>query len=125
MIFVLDTTIGLAVWLPFTIGKTTALLMVCRYLALFRFISLNISQLEPIRILHLLHWPISVIRYATDPLVDLFTLTLLRGLYPVMKKLPTSHSDLSEATDSESMLGTDKLPKVLKLPLSNYTSETL
>lgn len=29
MIFVLDTTIGLAVWLPFTIGKTISLLLVC------------------------------------------------------------------------------------------------
>ncbi len=28
MIFVLDTTIGLGVWLPFTVGKTTALLSV-------------------------------------------------------------------------------------------------
>lgn len=28
MIFVLDTAIGLGVWLPFTIGKSTALLSV-------------------------------------------------------------------------------------------------
>jgi hypothetical protein len=29
MIFVLDTTIGIGVWLPFTIGKSIALLSVC------------------------------------------------------------------------------------------------
>lgn len=28
MVFVLDTAIGLGVWLPFTIGKSTALLSV-------------------------------------------------------------------------------------------------
>lgn len=28
MIFVLDTAIGFGVWLPFTLGKTTALLSV-------------------------------------------------------------------------------------------------
>ena len=28
MIFVLDTAIGLCIWIPFTIGKTTALLSV-------------------------------------------------------------------------------------------------
>lgn len=28
MIFVLDTAIGFGVWLPFTLGKTTALLFV-------------------------------------------------------------------------------------------------
>jgi hypothetical protein len=28
MIFVLDTAIGLFIWVPFTIGKTTALLSV-------------------------------------------------------------------------------------------------
>jgi hypothetical protein len=28
MIFVLDTAIGLGIWIPFTIGKSTALLMV-------------------------------------------------------------------------------------------------
>jgi len=32
MIFVLDTAIGLGVWVPFTIGKTAALLSVCRFL---------------------------------------------------------------------------------------------
>jgi E3 ubiquitin-protein ligase MARCH6 len=31
MIFVLDTAIGLGVWLPFTFGKTTALLTVCDF----------------------------------------------------------------------------------------------
>jgi len=29
MIFVLDTAIGLCVWIPFTVGKTVALLSVC------------------------------------------------------------------------------------------------
>lgn len=28
MIFVLDTAIGLGIWIPFTIGKSTALLLV-------------------------------------------------------------------------------------------------
>jgi hypothetical protein len=28
MIFVLDTTIGLGIWVPFTLGKSTALLTV-------------------------------------------------------------------------------------------------
>lgn len=31
MIFVLDTAIGLCIWLPFTVGKTTALLSVRVY----------------------------------------------------------------------------------------------
>lgn len=31
MIFVLDTAIGLGVWIPFTIGKSTALLAVCLF----------------------------------------------------------------------------------------------
>ena len=29
MIFVLDATIGIGIWLPFTIGKSLALLSVC------------------------------------------------------------------------------------------------
>ena len=29
MTFVLDTAIGIGIWVPFTIGKATALLMVC------------------------------------------------------------------------------------------------
>ncbi|KAL5531378.1 hypothetical protein ACEPAG_4255 [Sanghuangporus baumii] len=78
MIFVLDTTIGLAVWLPFTIGKTIALLL-----------------LEPIRIVYLLHWPIRVIRYATDPLVDLFIFTLYRSVWPIMTELISSFFDYS------------------------------
>lgn len=29
MTFILDVTIGLGIWVPFTLGKTTALLSVC------------------------------------------------------------------------------------------------
>ena len=34
MIFVLDTAIGLGIWIPFTVGKTTALLSVSRAFSL-------------------------------------------------------------------------------------------
>ncbi|KAF9266796.1 hypothetical protein L218DRAFT_955901 [Marasmius fiardii PR-910] len=53
MIFLLDTAIGVGICLPFTVGKTTALL-----------------SLDPTRVLHLLHLPIRAIRILTDPLVD-------------------------------------------------------
>ncbi|KLO17994.1 hypothetical protein SCHPADRAFT_925510 [Schizopora paradoxa] len=70
MIFVLDTTIGVGVWLPFTIGKTSALL-----------------SLEPVRLLHLLHWPIRIIRIATDPLVDLLFSLLKRTALPIANRI--------------------------------------
>ncbi|KAI5118672.1 hypothetical protein M0805_003610 [Coniferiporia weirii] len=69
MIFVLDTTIGIAVWLPFTIGKTTALL-----------------SLEPVRILQILQWPIRAIRYITDPVVDSIASLLITTILPVLKR---------------------------------------
>ncbi|KAF7309457.1 RING-CH-type domain-containing protein [Mycena indigotica] len=53
MIFVLDTAIGLLVWIPFTLGKSTALLV-----------------LNPHRLLKILHLPIRAIRLLTDPIVD-------------------------------------------------------
>ncbi|KAH8110989.1 hypothetical protein DFH11DRAFT_1616415 [Phellopilus nigrolimitatus] len=68
MIFVLDTTIGIAVWLPFTIGKTTALL-----------------SLEPVRIWQILQWPISAIRYLTDPVVDSCFFLFKRAVLPLFK----------------------------------------
>ncbi|THH10343.1 hypothetical protein EW145_g1377 [Phellinidium pouzarii] len=70
MIFVLDTTIGIAVWLPFTVGKTAALL-----------------SLEPIRVLQILQWPIRTIRYITDPIVDSFSFVLSRAIMPSFKAL--------------------------------------
>ncbi|KAI0682125.1 hypothetical protein C8T65DRAFT_625163 [Cerioporus squamosus] len=54
MTFILDTTIGLGIWLPFTIGKTTALL-----------------TLNPRRALQLVHLPLRLIRLITDPVVDI------------------------------------------------------
>ncbi|EJD07670.1 uncharacterized protein FOMMEDRAFT_101037 [Fomitiporia mediterranea MF3/22] len=72
MIFVLDTTIGLAVWLPFTIGKTAALL-----------------SLEPARIAHLLQWPIRIIRFFTDPAVDLIALGIFNGGLPIRNFVET------------------------------------
>ncbi|KAH7924153.1 hypothetical protein BV22DRAFT_1091457 [Leucogyrophana mollusca] len=65
MIFVLDTAIGFGIWLPFTLGKTTALL-----------------SLDPPRFLHLLHLPIRAMRIVTDPIVDLVTLLLGRFAFP-------------------------------------------
>ncbi|OBZ73915.1 ERAD-associated E3 ubiquitin-protein ligase doa10 [Grifola frondosa] len=53
MIFILDTTIGLGVFLPFTIGKSTALLC-----------------LNPRRFIQILHMPLRAIRLITDPVVD-------------------------------------------------------
>ncbi|KDQ50759.1 hypothetical protein JAAARDRAFT_81797 [Jaapia argillacea MUCL 33604] len=68
MIFILDTTIGLGVWLPFTIGKSTALL-----------------SLDPPRFLQLLHMPIRAMRILTDPVVDLTMYLLDRFLFsPVL-----------------------------------------
>ncbi|KAI0085732.1 hypothetical protein BDY19DRAFT_964078 [Irpex rosettiformis] len=68
MIFVLDTTIGIGVWLPFTIGKSLALL-----------------SLEPRRLLHLIDFPIRAIRIITDPVVDTFMLFLSQAIYPPFK----------------------------------------
>uniref|UniRef100_A0A0W0F5D3 RING-type E3 ubiquitin transferase n=2 Tax=Moniliophthora roreri TaxID=221103 RepID=A0A0W0F5D3_MONRR len=53
LIFLLDLAIGLGVCLPYTIGKSTAL------------ISLN-----PKRLLFLAHLPVRAIRIVTDPIVD-------------------------------------------------------
>ncbi|KIJ65205.1 hypothetical protein HYDPIDRAFT_175219 [Hydnomerulius pinastri MD-312] len=70
MIFVLDTAIGFGVWLPFTLGKTTALL-----------------SLDPPRALHLLHLPIRAMRVVTDPFVDFFTLILGRFVFPLFSRV--------------------------------------
>ncbi|KAG6331572.1 hypothetical protein ID866_7515, partial [Astraeus odoratus] len=66
MILVLDTAIGFGVWLPFTLGKTTALL-----------------TLDPPRALHILHLPIRAMRVITDPVVDTVTFLLSRSVLPV------------------------------------------
>ncbi|KAI0064059.1 hypothetical protein BV25DRAFT_1990235 [Artomyces pyxidatus] len=65
MIFVLDTAIGLGVWLPFTFGKSTALL-----------------SLDPKRALQVLHWPIKLMRVITDPIVDSALFLIGRVLLP-------------------------------------------
>jgi E3 ubiquitin-protein ligase MARCH6 len=70
MIFVLDTAVGLGVWLPFTFGKSTALLSVSPRLSLTIKPNLTFQQLDPRRALQVLHWPIRVIRVVTDPVVD-------------------------------------------------------
>ncbi|EPQ56749.1 hypothetical protein GLOTRDRAFT_115872 [Gloeophyllum trabeum ATCC 11539] len=61
MIFILDTTIGLGVWIPFTIGKSTALL--CMDLR---------------RLIHIIHSPIRAMRLITDPVVDLSLFVLAK-----------------------------------------------
>ncbi|KAI0831910.1 hypothetical protein BC628DRAFT_1350502 [Trametes gibbosa] len=63
MTFILDTTIGLGIWLPFTLGKTTALL-----------------SLNPRRALQIIHFPLRAIRLVTDPIVDTVLLVVSRLL---------------------------------------------
>ncbi|PPQ70661.1 hypothetical protein CVT24_000669 [Panaeolus cyanescens] len=70
MIFVLDTAIGLGIWIPFTIGKTTALL-----------------SLDPKRFLHVLHLPIRAMRIVTDPVVDFVLWLLVDQMFPPVFRL--------------------------------------
>jgi len=65
MIFVLDTAIGICIWVPFTIGKTTALL-----------------SLDPHRLLQVLHLPIRAMRLITDPIVDSVAYIILSFILP-------------------------------------------
>ncbi|KAF8880202.1 hypothetical protein BD779DRAFT_1549951 [Infundibulicybe gibba] len=65
MIFVLDTAIGLGIWIPFTIGKSTALL-----------------TLDPHRFLQILHLPIRAMRTVTDPVVDSLVFLIAEFLVP-------------------------------------------
>ncbi|CAE6382190.1 unnamed protein product [Rhizoctonia solani] len=62
MIFIIDLAIAVGIWVPFTMGKTTALLF-----------------LQPADILVLVRFPILAVRIMTDPVVDglLFLLNLL------------------------------------------------
>lgn len=66
MILVLATAIGFGIGLPFTLGKTAALL-----------------SLDPPRALHILHLPIRAMRVITDPVVDIATFILSRSILPV------------------------------------------
>ncbi|KAG8699785.1 hypothetical protein FRC08_005103, partial [Ceratobasidium sp. 394] len=62
MIFIIDLAIAVGVWMPFTMGKTTALLF-----------------LQPEDVLAIVRFPIIVVRVLTDPVVDslIFMLNLL------------------------------------------------
>lgn len=89
MIFVLDTAIGFGVWLPFTLGKTAALLSV-RLDRLYLVESNTfVSKLDPQRALYILHLPIRGMRIVTDPFVDFFTLALGHLLLPFVYKTAT------------------------------------
>lgn len=87
MIFVLDTAIGFGVWLPFTLGKTAALLSVRHNDTHLVLANMLIFQLDPPRALYILHLPIRGMRIVTDPFVDFFTLVLGRFLFPFFYKI--------------------------------------
>lgn len=70
MVFVLDTAIGLGVWLPFTLGKTLGLL-----------------SLNPARALVLIHAPVKLVRVVTDPGVDGAVFVVRRVVGPVVLKV--------------------------------------
>ncbi|KAJ3809699.1 hypothetical protein F5876DRAFT_43374, partial [Lentinula aff. lateritia] len=65
MVFIMNCVIGLAMWIPYTLGKSTAFLI-----------------LEPQRMLFILHLPIRAIRLVTDPAVDLVAYIIIDVLLP-------------------------------------------
>ncbi|KAJ6616969.1 hypothetical protein B0H10DRAFT_1346361 [Mycena sp. CBHHK59/15] len=70
MIFVLDTAIGLLVWIPFTLGKSTALLL-----------------LDPHRFIQIIDLPIRAMRIVTDPIVDSLMYIIAALLLPLVARL--------------------------------------
>ncbi|KAH9479708.1 ERAD-associated E3 ubiquitin-protein ligase doa10 [Psilocybe cubensis] len=100
MIFVLDTAIGICVWVPFTIGKTTALL-----------------TLDPKRLLQVLHLPIRAMRYLTDPFVDVFVFIIMRVLLPRIGSL------LGKLFQLFWFLGSNTIGKLLGQGISSGISE--
>ncbi|KAF4610509.1 hypothetical protein D9613_006687 [Agrocybe pediades] len=70
MTLVLDTAIGFGIWIPFTIGKTTALL-----------------TLDPKRFLQVLHLPIRAMRLLTDPVVDFLVYIVVDLIIPRIVRL--------------------------------------
>ena len=82
MIFVLDTAIGLGIWIPFTVGKTTALLSVSRASSVIPDDIKVLIQLDPRRFLQVLHLPIRGMRVITDPIVDSVVYLIVRLLFP-------------------------------------------
>jgi E3 ubiquitin-protein ligase MARCH6 len=98
MVFILDTAIGVGVWIPFTLGKSAALLSVsiqhcplpkCRLKA--------ITQLDPHRTLQLLHLPIRAIRIVTDPVVDFVLYLIVDLLLPSAFRIVSNLTHLAFA----------------------------
>ncbi|KAH7335166.1 hypothetical protein B0J17DRAFT_668903 [Rhizoctonia solani] len=75
MIFIIDLAIAVGIWMPFTMGKTTALLF-----------------LQPADVLALVRFPIIAVRIMTDPIVDglllLFNLLLRPLKWGIARVLP-------------------------------------
>ncbi|KAJ3718891.1 hypothetical protein C8R42DRAFT_723411 [Lentinula raphanica] len=65
MIFIMDTVIGLGIWIPYTLGKSMAFLL-----------------LEPRQLFFILHLPIRAIRLLTDPAVDLVAYFIVDVILP-------------------------------------------
>lgn len=86
MVFVLDTAIGLCIWIPFTVGKTTALLSV-RFPISFLYdenlcSTFSHQKLDPARMLQIMHLPIKAMRLVTDPIVDSAAYIIMRFFVP-------------------------------------------
>ena len=98
MTFVLDATIGILVWLPFTIGKTVALL-----------------SLDPARMVEVIHSPIRAIRFITDPIVDLVSWLLTRLVFlPLANLLQVTVSAITGTADPIDIVG-DASPSLVRV----------
>lgn len=102
MIFVLDATIAVGIWLPFTVGKSLALL-----------------SLDPKRLLYIIHFPIRAIRIVTDPVVDSFMFVLSRLLAPLVWRAITPCLAFAKDTVSR-VIGQQATNKGIEVLFSSY-----
>ncbi|TFK52041.1 hypothetical protein OE88DRAFT_1499089 [Heliocybe sulcata] len=101
MIFILDTTIGLGIWIPFTIGKSTALLC-----------------MDPRRLLHIIHSPIRAMRLVTDPIVDLTLYLLSRWIVSPILSIVTGNHILNYGSS------TSKVPMAANMSTATVSNST-
>lgn len=88
MIFVLHLTIGLGVWVPFTVGKSAALLVVSSPDCVPNHaLTHNPLQLDPYRCLQILHLPIKAMRVVTDPVVDSTIFLVTHVILPTILRI--------------------------------------
>jgi E3 ubiquitin-protein ligase MARCH6 len=117
IVTILNLSMGLGVWIPYTVGKTASLMLV-GYQPGWTIESYFPTKADPWRLVELANYPILMVRYMTDPIVD----SIVEYIHRVAPKLVSRPEMSLDSLGQPLSVDIPAFSSILKSYISHYAN---